>query len=376
MCWLHGRLSQADVARSGPGPGDRRDGPDGTEGCGSAGAQTASRRWRSTRGRSRTRATGAVVAPIYQTSTYTQDGVGGAARRLRVLPRSANPTRTALEDCLAALEGGARGLAFASGLAAEDTLLRTVLPPGRPRRDPARRVRRHATGCSPGSWPAGASSYAAVRRLRPRRGARRVATPADQGAVVRDADQPAAAASPTSAALGAARARRRRAARGRQHVRLAVPAAAAGARRRRGRALDHEVPRRPLRRGRRRAGRRRRRAGRAAAVPPERDGRGAGPFDCWLVLRGIKTLGVRMDRHCDNAERVAELLAAHPAVAAVLLPRAGRPTPGTRSRPGRCAGSAGWSRSAPARRRAGRARRSASGPGSSPSASRSAGWSR
>ena len=44
--------------------------------------------------------------------------------------RGANPTRDALEDCLAALEGGRRGLAFASGLAAEDTLLRTVCQPG------------------------------------------------------------------------------------------------------------------------------------------------------------------------------------------------------------------------------------------------------
>jgi cystathionine gamma-synthase len=45
-----------------------------------------------------------------------------------------------------------------------------------------------------------------------------------------------------------------------------------------------------------------------------------GPFDCWLVLRGVKTLGVRMDRHCANAERVVEMLAAHPAVDRVLYP--------------------------------------------------------
>src|SRR5215510_15452702 len=73
--------------------------------------------------------TGAVVTPIYQTSTYKQDGVGGL-RGGYEYSRSANPTRTALEECLAALEGGRRGLAFASGLAAEDTLLRTVLSPG------------------------------------------------------------------------------------------------------------------------------------------------------------------------------------------------------------------------------------------------------
>ncbi|MEY2571414.1 MAG: cystathionine gamma-synthase [Acidimicrobiaceae bacterium] len=45
-----------------------------------------------------------------------------------------------------------------------------------------------------------------------------------------------------------------------------------------------------------------------------------GPFDSWLVLRGAKTLAVRMDRHCDNAERVVELLVDHPAVAEVLYP--------------------------------------------------------
>ena len=46
----------------------------------------------------------------------------------------------------------------------------------------------------------------------------------------------------------------------------------------------------------------------------------AGPFDAWLVLRGIKTLGVRMDRHCANAARVVELLDDHPAVSEVLYP--------------------------------------------------------
>jgi cystathionine gamma-synthase len=49
-----------------------------------------------------------------------------------------------------------------------------------------------------------------------------------------------------------------------------------------------------------------------------------GPFDCWLVLRGVKTLGVRMDRHSTNAMRIAEMLVAHPAVSAVYYP--GLPT--------------------------------------------------
>lgn len=73
--------------------------------------------------------TGAVIPPIYQTSTYVQDGVGGL-RNGYEYSRGGNPTRTALETQLAALEGGAFGLSFASGLAAEDALLRTVLAPG------------------------------------------------------------------------------------------------------------------------------------------------------------------------------------------------------------------------------------------------------
>src|SRR6187397_3094985 len=74
-------------------------------------------------------ATGAVIPPIYATSTYKQDGVGGL-RGGYEYSRSANPTRTALEECLASLEGGRRGLAFASGLAAEDTVIRALLKPG------------------------------------------------------------------------------------------------------------------------------------------------------------------------------------------------------------------------------------------------------
>ena len=74
-------------------------------------------------------ATGAVVPAIYQVSTYKQDGVGGL-RGGYEYSRSANPTRAALEGCLAALEGGGRGFAFASGLAGQDTVIRALLKPG------------------------------------------------------------------------------------------------------------------------------------------------------------------------------------------------------------------------------------------------------
>jgi cystathionine gamma-synthase len=73
--------------------------------------------------------TGAVIPPIYQTSTYVQESIG-KLRGGYEYSRGGNPTRTSLESMLAALEGGKHGLSFASGLAAEDTLLRAVLKPG------------------------------------------------------------------------------------------------------------------------------------------------------------------------------------------------------------------------------------------------------
>ena len=68
---------------------------------------------------------GAVMTPVYLTSTYMQDGVG-KPRQGYEYSRTMNPTRKALQDCLAALEGGTYGLAFASGLAATDTVLRLL----------------------------------------------------------------------------------------------------------------------------------------------------------------------------------------------------------------------------------------------------------
>ena len=73
--------------------------------------------------------TGAVIPPIYQTSTFVQDGIGGL-RGGYESSRGGNPTRDSLQTLLAALEGGTHALSFASGLAAEDTLLRAALAPG------------------------------------------------------------------------------------------------------------------------------------------------------------------------------------------------------------------------------------------------------
>lgn len=72
--------------------------------------------------------TGAVVPPIFQVSTFHQDAVG-KPRDGWEYSRSGNPTRSALETCLADLDGGARGLAFSRGLAAEDCILRTLCAP-------------------------------------------------------------------------------------------------------------------------------------------------------------------------------------------------------------------------------------------------------
>src|SRR6185312_3023617 len=78
-------------------------------------------------GQSADPATGATVVPIYATSTYTQAAPGD--HKGYEYSRSGNPTRTALETCLASLEGGERGLAFASGLAAT-TAVFSILRPG------------------------------------------------------------------------------------------------------------------------------------------------------------------------------------------------------------------------------------------------------
>ena len=84
--------------------------------------------------------TGAVVTPIHLASTYAQEAVG--EHKGFDYSRTRNPTRASLETTMAALEGAAHGVAFASGMAADDAVLR-LLRPGRPRHHPRRRLRRH-----------------------------------------------------------------------------------------------------------------------------------------------------------------------------------------------------------------------------------------
>ena len=194
--------------------------------------------------------TGAVIPPIYATSTYKQDGVGGL-RGGYEYSRSGNPTRTALEGVLAALEEGERGFAFASGLAAEDTVIRSVCTPGDHVVIPDdayggtfRLFDKVAKVWGVDHSPAAVSDVDAVRAaIRPGR---------DEDGLDRDPHQPAAQHRRHRGARRR-RPRGRRAAGRRQHLRLALPPAAPHAGRRRGAPLDHEVRRRPLRRRRRRA---------------------------------------------------------------------------------------------------------------------------
>jgi cystathionine gamma-synthase len=260
--------------------------------------------------------TGAVAVPIYQTSTYKQDGVGGL-RGGYEYSRSANPTRTALEDALAALEGGARGLAFASGLAAEDTLLRTVCNPGD-----------HVI--LPGDAYGG--TFRLVARVLTRWGLAYTPVPLGDLDAVRAAVRPETAVlwceTPTNPLLGVA-----------DIAGLAEIARAAGAKLVVDNTFASPYLQRPLELGAdvvvhsttkylgghsdvvggalvcTDAG-----LGEELAFHQNAIGAVAGPFDAWLVLRGVKTLGVRMERHCANAERIVEFLIAHPAVSEVLYP--------------------------------------------------------
>ncbi|WP_067969978.1 cystathionine gamma-synthase [Nocardiopsis trehalosi] len=261
-------------------------------------------------------ATGAVVVPIYQTSTYAQDGVGGL-RGGYEYSRTANPTRTALEECLAALEGGVRGLAFASGMAAEDTLLRTVLGPGDHVIIPgdayggtfrlfAKVLERWGV-----TWEAVPQSDAdAVRRaVRPETALVWTETPTNPLLNITDIEALAEIAHDVGALLVvdntfASPYLQRPLSLGADVVVHSTTKYLGGHSDVVGGALVVADPE----------------LGQRLAFHQNTMGAVAGPFDAWLTLRGAKTLGVRMDRHCANAERVVEELAGHPAVASVLYP--------------------------------------------------------
>ncbi|WP_326807656.1 MULTISPECIES: cystathionine gamma-synthase [unclassified Streptomyces] len=260
--------------------------------------------------------TGAVVPPIHQVSTYKQDGVGGL-RGGYEYSRSANPTRTALEENLAALEGGRRGLAFASGLAAEDCLLRTLLTPGDHVVIPndayggtfrlfARVAERWGV-----QWSvADSSDPAAVRAaLRERTKAVWVETPSNPLLGITDIEAVAEVAHGAGARLVvdntfASPYLQQPLALGADAVVHSTTKYMGGHSDVVGGALVVSDPA----------------LGDELAFHQNAMGAIAGPFDSWLVMRGIKTLAVRMDRHGANAARVAQLLQAHPRVSEVFYP--------------------------------------------------------
>jgi cystathionine gamma-synthase/cystathionine gamma-lyase len=258
--------------------------------------------------------TGATIPPIFQTSTYTQLGIG--KHRGYEYSRTGNPTRTALEKCLASLEGARFGLAFASGMAAEDAVF-SLLKPGD-----------HVA--------AGSDLYGGTRRL-----AEKVYVPKGiktsytQGGQARDFEKILTpktklvwVESPTNPllrlidlkALGVLCAKKK--------ILLVVDNTFAtpffqnplsfkahlvvhsttkyinghsdvvG-----GAILTNEEALYERLKFHQNA---------AGAVP--------GPFDCWLVLRGLKTLAVRMRQHEKNALVLAQRLSKHPSVTAVYYP--------------------------------------------------------
>ena len=249
--------------------------------------------------------TGAVNPPIYATSTYKQDGVGGL-RGGYEYSRSANPTRTALEGALAALEDGEQGFAFASGLAAEDALIRHC-PPRRPRRHPRRRLRRHVPALRQGrqAWgvaytPAPVSDIEAVGRRHPARprpswsGSRR---PPTRCSTIGDIEALATVAHDAGALLVvdntfASPYLQQPLTLGADVVVHSTTKYVGG----HSDVVGGAVVVRDLD------------LAEQVAFHQNAIGAVAGPFDAFLTLRGLKTLGVRMDRHCDNAERIVAFL--------------------------------------------------------------------
>ena len=266
------------------------------------------------RGQEPDKTTGAVTVPVYQTSTFQQDAVGKP--RGYEYSRASNPTRTALETALAALEGGAHGLAFASGVAAIAAVLELLKPgdhviAGDDIYGGTYRLFEEVYG----KWGL-TTSYVRLddpkafrRALRPRTRLIWVETPTNPllkicdlravAAVAREAGVPLAVdntfASPylqrplelgadivvhsTTKYLGG-------------HSDL-VGGAVVTSRRAVYEAIKfHQKA--------------------AGAIP--------GPWDCWLVLRGIKTLAVRMREHEANAATLARFLKKHPKVERIYYP--------------------------------------------------------
>ena len=260
-------------------------------------------------------ATGALTTPIHQTSTYVMDEVG--VHKGYDYSRAGNPTRTALETCLASLEGADHGLAYASGLGATTTIMHLV---------------------SPGERVVSVNDvYGGVYRM-----FTQVYEPKGYEFTFLSAEEMTTnlaghldertrivwLETPTNPLLNVI------------DIRAAAEAAhAAGALVVVDNTFATPYLQRPLELGadvvlhsttKYLGGHSDVIGGFAATNDPtvaerlrflqKSLGAVPGPFDCWLVLRGLKTLAVRMERHCENARRIAERLARNPSVERVLYP--------------------------------------------------------
>ncbi len=258
--------------------------------------------------------TGAVVPPITLSTTFAQQRV--ARHRGWEYGRSGNPTRDALEACLASLEGARWGLAFASGLAAEDAVLRQ-LPPGAgivlggDAYGGTFRLIDKVYGAGGHPWTAyDLTDPAGLARDWPE-GTRMVwaETPTN----------PAMAVVDIAAVAEVAHAR---------DAWLVVDNTFATPYLQQPLALGADVV---VHSSTKYLGGHSDVVGGFVAVNDDDLGAGLrftqnavgavpSPIDCYLVQRGVKTLAVRMDRHCDNARAVVDALVGHPAVARVLWP--------------------------------------------------------
>nr|WP_042190143.1 cystathionine gamma-synthase [Kibdelosporangium sp. MJ126-NF4]CEL19120.1 Cystathionine gamma-lyase [Kibdelosporangium sp. MJ126-NF4] len=261
--------------------------------------------------------TGAVIPPIYATSTFAQDGVGGLREGGYEYSRTRNPTRTALEECLASLEGGRHAQAFPSGMAASDVALRTMLRPGD-----------HVV--IPDDAYGG--TFRLVDKVLKLWGIEHTPVHQPDLAAVRAAVRPNTKViwceTPTNPLLAIT-----------DLAGLAQIAAEAGARLVVDNTFATPYLQSPLGLGAdvvlhsttKYLGGHSDVVGGALITSDDelneqfaflRNASGSvpGPFDAWLTLRGVKTLAVRMERHSDNAERVVEALLGHDRVERVYYP--------------------------------------------------------
>jgi cystathionine gamma-synthase len=261
-------------------------------------------------------ATGAVNTPIYASSTFAQDGVGGLRGGFEY-SRTGNPTRTALEATLAAVEEAAFGRAFSSGMAATDCALRAILRPGD-----------HVV--IPNDAYGG--TFRLIDKVFTLWGLTYTAVPQSDvdgvRAAITDATKLIWVETPTNPLLSIA-----------DIAAIAVLAHDRGAKVLVDNTFASPALQQPLTLGAdvvlhsttKYIGGHSDVVGGALLTNDEeldtafgflQNGAGAvpGPFDAYLTLRGLKTLAVRMQRHTENAARVAEFLAEHPAVSAALYP--------------------------------------------------------